>query len=90
MKLKTGTASTQKEMLDKDIEFLTAVHKTLGDRETPYTKNGKIPYYFDVNERYEKKETLERFLDHAKKIGAFDQIAVIEELLFHRIYRIRR
>lgn len=79
MKLKTGAAGTQKEMLAKDIEFLTEVHKTLGHRETPYTKNGKIPYYFDVNERYEKKETLERFLDHAKKIGAFDQIAVIEE-----------
>lgn len=79
MKLKTGAPGTQKEMLEKDIEFLTAVHKTLGHRETAYTKNGKIPYYFDVNERYEKKETLERFLDHAKKIGAFDQIAVIEE-----------
>ncbi|MBD3630284.1 enolase C-terminal domain-like protein [Cyclobacterium sp.] len=79
MKLKTGAAGTQKEMLAKDIEFLTAVHKTLGHLETPYTKNGKIPYYFDVNERYEKKETLERFLDHAKKIGAFEQIAVIEE-----------
>ncbi|WP_158860310.1 enolase C-terminal domain-like protein [Lunatibacter salilacus] len=79
MKLKTGSAGTQKEMLAKDIEFLTAVHKSLGHLETPYTANGKIPYYFDANERYETKETLERFLDHAKKIGAFDQIAVIEE-----------
>lgn len=79
MKLKTGSAGTQAEMLEKDIAFLTAVHKAIGSYETPYTKNGKIPYYFDANGRYEKKDTLLRFLDHAKKIGAFDQIAVIEE-----------
>lgn len=79
MKLKTGAAGTQQEMIEKDIAFLTAVHKAIGHYETPYTQSGKIPYYFDVNGRYEKKETLLRFLDHAKKIGAFDQIAVIEE-----------
>jgi L-alanine-DL-glutamate epimerase-like enolase superfamily enzyme len=79
MKLKTGSAGTQKEMLEKDIAFLTAVHKAIGHYETPYTKSGKIPYYFDANERYDEKDTLLRFLDHAKKIGAFDQIAVIEE-----------
>jgi hypothetical protein len=79
MKLKTGSPGTQQEMLEKDMEFLTAVHKSIGHYETPYTENGKIPYYFDANARYEKKETLMRFLDHAKKIGAFDQLAVIEE-----------
>ncbi|WP_082214396.1 enolase C-terminal domain-like protein [Dyadobacter psychrophilus] len=79
LKLKTGSAGTQQEMIEKDIAFLTAVHKAIGHYETPYTQNGKIPYYFDANGRYEKKETLLRFLDHAKKIGAFDQIAVIEE-----------
>ncbi|GAB4020344.1 enolase C-terminal domain-like protein [Spirosoma koreense] len=79
MKLKTGSAGTQAEMLEKDIAFLTAVHQAIGQYETPYTKSGKIPYYFDANGRYEKKETLLRFLDHARKIGAFDQIAVIEE-----------
>lgn len=81
MKLKTGSAGTQKEMLEKDINFLSAVHEAIGDFETPHTKDGKIPYYIDPNARYEKKETLMRFLDHAKKIGAFDQIAVIEEPL---------
>lgn len=79
MKLKTGAPGTQKEMLEKDMDFLTQVHKSIGHYETPYTANGKIPYYFDANARYEKKETLLRFLDHAKKIGAFDQLAVIEE-----------
>lgn len=79
MKLKIGSPGTQQEMLEKDIAFLTAVHKAIGHYETPYTKSGKIPYYFDANERYDDKETLLRFLDHAKKIGAFDQIALIEE-----------
>ncbi|MEZ4905789.1 MAG: enolase C-terminal domain-like protein [Spirosomataceae bacterium] len=79
LKLKTGAAGTQQEMIEKDIAFLTAVHKAIGHYETPYTKTGKIPYYFDANGRYEHKDTLLRFLDHAKKIGAFDQIAVIEE-----------
>ena len=79
IKLKTGSAGSQKEMLEKDIAFLSAVHAAIGHYETPYTKNGKIPYYFDANERYDEKETLLRFLDHAKKIGAFDQIAVMEE-----------
>lgn len=79
LKLKIGSAGTQKEMLQKDIEFLTAVHKAIGHKETPYTKSGKVPYYFDANERYDEKDTLHRFLDHAKKIGAFEQIAVIEE-----------
>lgn len=79
MKLKTGSSGTQQEMLAKDIEFLTAVHKAIGHYETPYTRNGKVPYYFDANERYDEKDTLHRFLDHAKKIGAFDQIAVVEE-----------
>jgi L-alanine-DL-glutamate epimerase-like enolase superfamily enzyme len=79
LKLKTGAAGTQAEMIEKDIAFLTAVHRAIGHYETPYTKSGKIPYYFDANGRYEKKETLLRFLDHARKIGAFDQIAVIEE-----------
>jgi L-alanine-DL-glutamate epimerase-like enolase superfamily enzyme len=79
LKLKTGAPGTQKEMLERDMEFLSAVHSAIGHYETPYTKNGKIPYYFDANERYDEKDTLLRFLDHAKKIGAFDQIAVIEE-----------
>jgi L-alanine-DL-glutamate epimerase-like enolase superfamily enzyme len=79
LKLKTGSAGTQTEMIEKDIAFLTAVHRAIGHYETPYTQSGKIPYYFDANGRYEKKETLLRFLDHARKIGAFEQIAVIEE-----------
>ena len=79
MKIKIGAPGSQKEMLEKDKEFLTAIHKTIGRYETPHTADGKIPYYFDANGRYEKKETLLRFLEHAKKIGALEQIAVVEE-----------
>jgi len=79
MKIKIGQPGTQSEMLEKDKARLTAIHKAIGHRETPYTVNGKLPYYFDANGRYEKKETLLQLLDHAKKIGAFDQIVVIEE-----------
>lgn len=79
MKIKIGQHGTQEEMLEKDMERLSAIHKAIGHRETPWTENGKLPYYFDANGRYEKKETLLRLLDHARKIGAFEQIAVIEE-----------
>ncbi|NNE75756.1 MAG: mandelate racemase/muconate lactonizing enzyme family protein [Pricia sp.] len=81
MKLKTGSAGDQKQMLENDIAFMTAVHKAIGHYETPYTKNAKIPYYIDANGRYETKDTLLRFIDHLKKIGAFNQVAVIEEPL---------
>ena len=79
MKIKIGQSGTQEEMLRKDMERLTAIHKALDNYRTPYTKSGRLPYYFDANGRYEKKESLMRFLDHAHKIGAFDQISVIEE-----------
>jgi L-alanine-DL-glutamate epimerase-like enolase superfamily enzyme len=79
MKIKIGQPGTQEEMLEKDKERLTAIHKAIGHVETSYSKSGKLPYYFDANGRYEKKETLLKLLDHARKIGAFDQIAIIEE-----------
>lgn len=81
LKLKTGSKGTQEEMLAQDLEFLSNVHKAIGHYETPHTKDGKIHYYIDANGRYGSMEALLRFLDHAKKIGAFDQIAVIEEPL---------
>jgi L-alanine-DL-glutamate epimerase-like enolase superfamily enzyme len=79
MKIKIGQPGTQDEMVEKDKERLTAIHNAIGRSRTIYTKNGKLPYYFDANGRYEKKETLLKLLDHARKIGAFDQIAIIEE-----------
>ena len=79
MKIKIGQAGTQKEMLEKDMNRLSEIHHVLKDVRTPYTETGKLPYYFDANGRYESKETFLRFLDHAKKIDAFDQIVIIEE-----------
>lgn len=79
MKIKIGQPGTQEEMLKKDMERLSAIHAAIGNARTQYTADGKLPYYFDANGRYEKKETLLRLLDHARKIGAFEQIAIIEE-----------
>jgi len=79
MKIKIGQPGTQEEMLEKDKQRLSAIHLAVGDVKTPYTKNGKLPYYFDANGRYESKDTLLKLIDHAKSIGAFDQIAIIEE-----------
>ena len=79
MKIKIGQPGTQEEMLEKDKARLTEIHKAIGHYQTSYSENGKLPYYFDANGRYEKKETLLRLIDHARKIGAFEQIAVIEE-----------
>jgi len=79
MKIKIGQPGTQQEMLEKDMERLTAIHRAIGHMETPYTEDGKLPYYFDANGRYQSREALLRLLDHARRIGAFDQIAIIEE-----------
>lgn len=79
MKIKIGQPGTQAEMLEKDKARLTAIHAAIGGARTPHAANGKLPYYFDANGRYESKDTLMRLLDHAKAIGAFDQIALVEE-----------
>jgi len=79
MKIKIGQPGTQAEMLEKDKARISAIHAAIGRARTSYTANGKLPYYFDANGRYESKDTLMRLIDHTKAIGAFDQIALIEE-----------
>jgi L-alanine-DL-glutamate epimerase-like enolase superfamily enzyme len=79
MKIKIGRPGTQEEMLEGDKARIETIHRLIGNRETKHTLNGKIPYYFDANGRYEKKETLQRLIDHADRIGMLDQIAIIEE-----------
>jgi L-alanine-DL-glutamate epimerase-like enolase superfamily enzyme len=81
IKIKTGYPGTQAEMLQGDMERLTQIHNAIKDARTDHTPNGKLMYTMDANARYEKKETLLRYLDHAKKIGAFDQILLYEEPL---------
>ena len=70
---------SQDEMLEKDKARISEIHSAIGGYETPYTMNGKLPYYFDANGRYENKDHLKHLLDHVDKIGALDQIAIIEE-----------
>ncbi|HLP73048.1 MAG TPA: enolase C-terminal domain-like protein [Bacteroidales bacterium] len=79
MKIKIGQPGTQAQMLEKDKERLSAIHAAIGNYRTPHTETGKLPYYFDANGRYENKETLLKLIEHSRKIGAFDQIAIIEE-----------
>ena len=81
IKIKIGQSGTQAEMLQKDMERLTVVHQAIRDLSTDQTHDGKLIYTMDANARYEKKETLMRLLDHAKKIGAYKQILFIEEPL---------
>ncbi len=79
MKIKIGQPGTQAEMLEKDKARLSAIHAAIGQTRTPCTASGKLPYYLDANGRYESKDALQRLLDHARAIGAFDQIALVEE-----------
>ena len=81
IKIKTGFPGTQEQMLKGDIDRLTEIHNTLKNVRTPHTGNGRLIYTIDANARYEKKETVQRYLDHANKIGAFDQIMLYEEPL---------
>lgn len=80
-KIKTGAPGSQSEMLKADTDRLSLIHETLKEYRTEQTANGKLIYTTDANARYEKKDTLLRYLDHARKIGAFDQILLIEEPL---------
>ncbi|MBN1999869.1 L-alanine-DL-glutamate epimerase [candidate division KSB1 bacterium] len=79
MKIKIGSPGEPEKMLEWDKARIKAIHEAIGATETAYTKNGKIPYYFDANGRYPDKETLQRLLDYTRKIGAFDQIVLVEE-----------
>lgn len=79
IKIKSGQPGTQSEMLQKDMARLSEIHNALKNARTNQTKNGKLIYTIDPNGRYAKKETLLKFLDHAKKIGAYEQILFIEE-----------
>ena len=69
----------REKMLQWDMARVEAIHRAIGSRETPYTTNGKIPYYFDANGRYDSKDRLRRLLDHCAKIGMLDQIMIVEE-----------
>lgn len=79
LKLKLGSPGTQEEMLRQDKVRIEEIHRAIGDRHAPYTEDGRLPYYFDMNGRYESKRLLEELLDHCRAIGAFGQIRIVEE-----------
>ena len=79
LKFKLGSPGDQDAMLANDIKRFERLHTLLKDRNTSHTANGRLPYYLDANGRYESKDTLRKFLDHADHIGALDRIAFIEE-----------
>lgn len=69
------------EMLRRDKDRLGLLHRLAENRETPYTKSGKIAYYLDANGMYPDCDFLKRFLDYADHIGVLPQIALLEEPL---------
>jgi L-alanine-DL-glutamate epimerase-like enolase superfamily enzyme len=79
MKIKLGNPGDPDKMLELDKAQLEMIHQTLKDYRTKHTPDGRIPYYLDMNMRYQNKEDLRRLLDHAAKIGAFDRILVLED-----------
>ncbi len=66
-------------MLEWDKKRISEIHNAIGTHTTPYTDNKKICYYFDANGRYDSIERMMRLCDHADKIGALDQILILEE-----------
>jgi L-alanine-DL-glutamate epimerase-like enolase superfamily enzyme len=83
MKIKVGSDpdadGNREKMLAWDKARLSAIHDALKEYTTPYTDNGRIPYYLDANGRYDTRERLLRFLDHADHIGALERIVLFEE-----------
>lgn len=83
MKIKIGSDpdkdNDREKMLQWDCRRLTEIHNILKEYRTPYTDSGKILYYLDANGRYDTKDRLMRLLDHADKIGALEQISLLEE-----------
>lgn len=69
----------KRKMLEWDMERIKNIHKIISGYNTPYTDNGRLSYYLDANGMYDSKDRLWKFLDFAEKIGALEQIAMIEE-----------
>lgn len=79
LKIKIGQPGSQEKMLAADMARLTEIHNAIADCRTPYTENSKLLYYLDANGRYENKDAMKKLLAHAKEIGAFEQIVILEE-----------
>ena len=69
----------REKMLVWDKARLSSIHAILSQYKTSLTESGHIAYYLDANGRYDTKERLTALLDHAKAIGALDDILLLEE-----------
>ncbi len=83
LKIKIGSDpdkdGDREKMLKWDMERIRSIHERFGDIPTKYTENGKLPYYFDANGRYDNRERLMRLVDFIDKLGALDRVIVMEE-----------
>src|SRR5690606_26542223 len=76
-KIKTGSPGEQEKMLQQDKARLKEIHDILNEERNK--RINRIYYTMDANGRYENKETLRKYLDYAKEIGAFEHILLYEE-----------
>jgi L-alanine-DL-glutamate epimerase-like enolase superfamily enzyme len=67
------------KMLKWDMGRIKNIHERFGDLTTEYTRNGKLPYYFDANGRYDSRERLLRLIEFIDKLGALDRVIIMEE-----------
>ena len=80
LKIKIGQAGSQRRMLEKDLDRLEQIHRLLREKRTEQTdSSGRLAYYLDANGRYEGKETLLALLSGLEKMGALDQVVLLEE-----------
>lgn len=83
LKIKLGADPSrdgdQGKMLTWDKERLSSIHRIARNYGSDRTASGRIAYYLDANGRYESKEYLLRFLEHADSIGALEHILLLEE-----------
>ncbi|MEX2401459.1 MAG: enolase C-terminal domain-like protein [Rhodothermales bacterium] len=79
IKVKLGHPGGPEEMLARDKRRIEEIHDVFGDRETAHTESGRIPYYLDINGRYDSISQLWELVEHADAVGVLDQIILVEE-----------
>ena len=79
LKIKIGQPGEEAEMVQKDMAWLSQIHKLASWHDTEMTDSGHVLYYLDANGRYGQKDSMARLLDHADSEGFLDRIVLIEE-----------
>lgn len=67
------------KMLNQDMKRLLQIHEILKEYKSVHTESGYVAYYLDANGRYDTIERVNKLLDYAKKIGAYERIVLLEE-----------